>query len=34
MTGAIDCDGNFEAGFMRCLHARNDAGFVFTSTIL
>lgn len=27
MIDAINCNGNFEAGFMRCLHGRNDAFF-------
>lgn len=34
MSDAINCNGNFEAGFMRCLHARNDAFFIFISIIL
>lgn len=34
MIDAINCNGNFEAGFMRCLCARNDAFFIFTSVIL
>lgn len=27
MIDAINCNGNFGAGFMRCLHGRNDAFF-------
>lgn len=27
MIDAINSNGNFEAGFMRCLHGRNDAFF-------
>lgn len=34
MSDAINCNGNFEAGFMRCLRARKDAFFIFISIIL
>lgn len=34
MIDAFNCNGNFEAGFMRCTCARKDEFFIFTSIAL